>query len=360
MSANFFLKSIEFKNYRALNNVSIGKFSRVNLIGGYNGTGKSTFLEGIFTLLDRQSPMVLMHPFVWRKMALGNSNDLSQLFYQLDDSKKIEITATTSKGMFCTSMSYGQRPAGITMQVPTSLGNKVVEQQNTQGNEVGMNLETTIDGTLDSASFAMFVGANNLAVNLYRAGKLITPPGIIITAATRYSPQDDANRFSAIVRLNKLPELLKHLAVVRPTLKGMQLLQEAQASVLYAELESGKLLPVSMLGDGFYTVLSIALAIMNLPGGILLLDEFDSAVHYSILEDVWAMIATLANSLNCQVIAVTHSRECIHAAVEGIKKGSSLTDFQYHRLELNNKKTEVVSYSGQELTESLASEWEVR
>ena len=364
MSANFFLKSIAFKNYRSLENVSLSKLCRINLIGGFNGTGKSTFLEGVFGFLDRQNPMVLLHPFVWRKLTIGNDDTLKQLFHDLDYRKKIEILAGTSKGNIRVSMSYGQMRAGITINVPTNvqtnLGGILIDQKETQGTEVGMTLETTVNDKEDSSSFARFVGPNNLAIQLYQGGTLKTPSGMIITAANRYSPQEDANRFSSVVRQNKLPELLSSLSIIRPNLKGIQLLQDGGVSSLYAQLENDELLPVSMLGDGFYTVFSIALAIMNLPDGILLLDEFDSAIHYSIIKDVWSMIARLANKINCQVIAVTHSRECIHAAVEGVKNGSNLNDFQYLRFERNNNKTEIVTYSGEETIESLASEWEVR
>jgi AAA15 family ATPase/GTPase len=47
--------------------------------------------------------------------------------------------------------------------------------------------------------------------------------------------------------------------------------------------------------------------------GILLIDEFENGLHYSIQEKIWGYIFDLAEKLNIQVFATTHSWDCIES-----------------------------------------------
>jgi AAA15 family ATPase/GTPase len=40
------------------------------------------------------------------------------------------------------------------------------------------------------------------------------------------------------------------------------------------------------LGDGLYRIFAISLALVNAKDGILLIDEFENGLHYSIQEDI--------------------------------------------------------------------------
>ena len=52
---------------------------------------------------------------------------------------------------------------------------------------------------------------------------------------------------------------------------------------------------------------------MNAKDGILLIDEFENGLYYSVKRDLWRFIFRLAHSLNAQVFATTHSWDCIEA-----------------------------------------------
>lgn len=359
MSSNFFIKSLSFTNYRGLQNLLIPSCRRLNLIGGYNGTGKSTLLEGIFFILDRRGPMALTRAFMWRKLGMNGKSSLDQIFFNLNPENAIEISSGTTGGKVVISMRFGPTPSGVTITIPQTADTKSAEMQQSSTTVVGLDIRTTIDGHDDDASFALPM-PDGVAVNTYRVGGSRYPLGSLISPATRNSVQDDANRFTAIVKQNRLKELLDTLSIVRPSVTNIQLLQEGANSILYAQMEDGVLLPFPMLGDGVQTVLSIALAIINLPGGVLLLDEFDSAIHYSILSDVWEKIAILADKYNCQIFAVTHSRECVQAALDGATRVSRQKDLQYIRLERNDSGNAAICYESSDLTDALKAEWEIR
>lgn len=52
---------------------------------------------------------------------------------------------------------------------------------------------------------------------------------------------------------------------------------------------------------------------MNARGGILLIDEFENGMHYSVQLDAWRAVFRLAKSLDIQVFATSHSWDAIEA-----------------------------------------------
>ena len=57
----------------------------------------------------------------------------------------------------------------------------------------------------------------------------------------------------------------------------------------------------------------MALSLVNARGDILLVDEFENGLHYTVQPYVWRMIFRLARSLDVQVFATTHSWDTIEA-----------------------------------------------
>ena len=84
--------------------------------------------------------------------------------------------------------------------------------------------------------------------------------------------------------------------------------------------------PLKSLGDGATRMFSIALALVNCRDGVLLIDEAENGIHYSLQSKFWSMILRAAEAHNTQVLATTHSKDCIdgfataalaHPEVEG-------------------------------------------
>ena len=68
--------------------------------------------------------------------------------------------------------------------------------------------------------------------------------------------------------------------------------------------------PIGTAGEGLWRMLGLALALANAKGGVLLVDEIDTGLHYSVLEDMWRMVSERAAALSVQVFATTHSWDC--------------------------------------------------
>lgn len=63
-----------------------------------------------------------------------------------------------------------------------------------------------------------------------------------------------------------------------------------------------------------------ALALANADNGFLLVDEIESGIHYSVQPDMWQLIFRIAQQLNIQVFATTHSWDCIEGFQNAVAK----------------------------------------
>jgi AAA15 family ATPase/GTPase len=62
-----------------------------------------------------------------------------------------------------------------------------------------------------------------------------------------------------------------------------------------------------------YRLFATTLALVSAADGILLIDEIENGLHYSVQLDMWRLIFRTARELNVQVFATTHSWDCISA-----------------------------------------------
>ena len=97
-------------------------------------------------------------------------------------------------------------------------------------------------------------------------------------------------------------------------------------------------------------MLALSLAFLEAQNGVMLIDEVEDGLHYSVLADVWKTLDWLSREFNVQVLATTHSYECIAAAHSAFKASEFIEDFAYLRLQRNYKtqRIECVSYDDPE------------
>lgn len=81
--------------------------------------------------------------------------------------------------------------------------------------------------------------------------------------------------------------------------------------VEYVKNSAVGLMPLSTYGDGIKKVLSIANAIAQSAGGILLIDEIETAIHAKYYDEIFKFIIKAAVQYNVQLFITTHSIEAV-------------------------------------------------
>ena len=117
--------------------------------------------------------------------------------------------------------------------------------------------------------------------------------------------------------------------------------------------------PLRSLGDGAMRAYAVALALAKSSDGFLLIDEAENGIHHSIQAKFWNMVLQTAERNNVQVIATTHSWDCVTGFA---KAASELEDVEgvLYRIQRSGERLRAVEYSESELAIAAKHRIEVR
>jgi hypothetical protein len=99
------------------------------------------------------------------------------------------------------------------------------------------------------------------------------------------------------------------------------------------------------------------LALLSAESGILLIDEIDTGLHHTVLEDMWRFVFRAAEEFNVQLFATTHSQDCWKALAR-VVADDDRQDVSLQRIERDAE--EAVTYSPGAIAASADYEAEVR
>ena len=110
-----------------------------------------------------------------------------------------------------------------------------------------------------------------------------------------------------------------------------------------------KALPLNVYGDGMKKAVLIMSAAIAAKDGVLLIDEFETAIHTSAMERTFRWIIETCKRLNVQVFLTSHSKE----AIEKLLKCSSecIDDIAVYTLSKRENRTAVRRLDGRRAIE---------
>ncbi len=118
-------------------------------------------------------------------------------------------------------------------------------------------------------------------------------------------------------------------------------------------------IPLGSLGDGIKRLLAQAICLARAAGGVLLIDEIDTGLHYTTLEAMWRFVIESARRLDVQVFATSHSGDCIRALAWLQTDAPELAaDISVHRID--RAATAAVRYSAADIEIAARHHIEVR
>ncbi len=116
--------------------------------------------------------------------------------------------------------------------------------------------------------------------------------------------------------------------------------------------------PIGSMGDGMWRMLAMAIAISQCKGGVLLVDEIDTGLHYTVMSQMWSLIYNTARELDVQVFATTHSYDCVYSLAQICSNGDAKHSVTVQRIEPGKHRS--VPYDEDEITVAASRDIEVR
>lgn len=356
------LKSLIIENYRVFSEFNIEGFRRINLIGGTNGTGKTTLLESIFFLMDRGNIISIIRPLQWRNLPPTLSYAKDMLFSNPENST-LSIKGVTREGVV--QLSYRWEPQklpenqAIMIHGAGDAGEPVRLDAQTDSSMEGFTVEVKTDNIV-RLKRGMISAIDGFQIVDLLNNPERSPGAIILSRYTMNLANDISQRYSEVARKGQKHRVVAIAKKINPEIDDLELFQVGPVALLHVRLKKGQMVPISLAGDGVLTMMSIGLAIMNAQKGVVILDEFEAAIHYSVLTEIWKFIADLAREYDCQIFAATHSRECIESAVMGACSNGRGDDLLYIRLDRLKDRVVSTKYTSKELIDAAQGGWEIR
>lgn len=334
------LSSFSAVRYKGIDGLSLPRLSQANLITGVNGVGKTALIEAIWLFMGRYNPSLLWNANVQRaRNPVRNpvdrlSGPVLELFGTesgLDHSVRWTFERVSE---FVQPLTVGEDADRI-MQLPV----------------VG-RIDTFLDGSLAKGSIG---------------GMQPTPGGVVmhenplpngarpncVIEGTRYqleTPGEFLRRYSDLVRENRKQELKDAMSMILPAVSDFEILTDEKGdSYLSGVTADGKQLPLHDLGGGVVRLCQLLLSCFASRGGILLADEMENGMHHSALPEVWNRARQWMREWSVQLVATTHSAECIEAATNAFEDAPD--DLSVHRLFTNSEthNVEAVTFTGDTL-----------
>lgn len=321
--------SVTIRRFRCFESLTVGGLQRVNLVTGLNNVGKTTLLEALFLLVGGFNPELPLRVNVLRGIEAVIPTAEEQwgwLFHNHDVNQAIELTCADTDGgrdelrlhlggpLEFERLTKGQEELPLAdsdaiARVPRSLG---VPSISTAEERSDLILEFRARSGQPVVT-RVAVGRDG-RVHLDRSRQNGFRPGAFL--ATRIRPSaEDADRLSKLKREGRDKQIVAALKPIEPKLQDLTILAQAGQPLIHAEVSGLGLIPIPMFGEGFGRLLSVTLAILTTPRGLVLVDEVENGLHHTVLPGVWEGLRVAAEQANTQVVATTHSQECITAAV---------------------------------------------
>ena len=330
-------QDLSIKGFRGFRDVSIPRLGRVTLITGKNNTGKSSILEALRIHADNAELSTLQNILAFREEAMAWDDEevrvsdpetllhVSALFHGFPQlSEEFEPIRISS--------SNGPLPMWVRMNIEW-----FAEERDGEGRRRLTANQLSLFGEPEGIPALVVETEEGKSTHrLDSSPRYLRPPRLPrLTRLGKGTPCVSVSPYGG-EGTRTLGALWDGIALTdseRDVVKALQLIDEDISAVSMvggehprrlrtAIVRAGNIprpVPLRSFGDGMNRLFGIVLSLVNARGGILLVDEFENGLHYTIQLDAWRLIFRLARTLDVQVFATSHSWD----AIETFQKAAS-------------------------------------
>jgi predicted ATP-dependent endonuclease of OLD family len=375
------LRNITIENFRGFTKATLSNISTINVITGFNGTGKTSILEAIFLICGGANASLSASLNGFRGDNIYNiavDRPFRSIFKNLDPSESPTISSFGEKST--NDDARGQKaPAVNKDKTKRILTIKPLYSTDSGGTT------TTQSPTLSGITF-FFDGPSGKITNSFgwqkpQGNQILLPLNQnnqqILTsngstenkdaiAAQFISPHfrdmsgQDHKALTQLVKERRLDQALNILKMIHPPIKNLFPLSENNVQVIFADTGAQNMLPTSLLGAGFSNLMHIILPLIVHDSSVILIDEFEDGLHYSLLEPILRALFEVLKAKKHQLFITTHSKEFLENLItvaQDLHKNEEVVFYRMGKLDKNNN---IPRYDLNEATDVVAAQVDMR
>ena len=376
------ISSIRIKGYRGFDSFEMNGLGRINLLVGTNNSGKTSVLEAIYLLASQGDPMALFqllwrrgerlpqiltpaadrsprrspveldvaHLFTGHELSLGSSIHISSR-NNAPDQRSIEFSVGERQLSPQADLFVGDDESGMASQLILEI----------QGNPkpVYPMIPLTRSGGIFTEALDLPARRARLRVNEPSPAQFITTESftgdelVAMWNKIVLSPTEGL----VLEALQFLDPAIERIAAQTPS--GPYFPSQARGGFIIKRKGWEQPVPIGSMGDGMWRMLAMAIALIQCKDGVLLVDEIDTGLHYTVMAQMWRLIMKVARELDVQIFATTHSYDCVYSLAQMCPHPSSGENaVTVQRIEIGKKRA--VPYDQEDIQVAASREIEVR
>lgn len=324
-------ESINVGKYRALDGVNFEKLGRVNLIVGINNAGKTSVLEAVYLLANQADPRGLL--------------ELLRRRTRVDPGATAAFSATQLLREIALSGHYDKRADNV-----VSLVIAVKDEPEDADEDWASYLRTLI---MD----ATYAGRTQRSVTDFFLGRArrtrITGEPRWLASSVFHSPFSLSDPelltrcYEESIRLKLKERVVEFIrAHIDAGVCDIELANEYRRFLVTHDAFN-EAVDLASFGEGIQRIFLTGLLVAGARGGVVLIDEFENALHTAVLLEFTKFVHEIAYEFECQVFVTTHSKETVDAF---LLNGYRIDEVVAYLLKREEKTTKsVVRISGPDL-----------
>ena len=304
---------LNVEKYRGIRNLKIDKLNHVNLIVGDNNCGKTSLLEAI-QLLNQSTSLGDVYKIARQRDTLSylNANSIYENFicmFPHDGSNlEIHIAGLCNNNFIAFDLEGAEEKIILDPK----------ELERFELNELDLSNDIETDSFKGHISSRYGGETKDEMININR---LVGVSGAKTTSSNKFkiiyvSPFEHlkGNVINQIITNDSYKEIcIKAIQLFDENIEDMMIFKSdvGNRPVEYIKHKILGNMPISTYGDGIKKVLVLANAIAKAAGGILLIDEVETAIHKKYYDDIFSFVIKACQAFDVQLFITTHSLEAI-------------------------------------------------
>lgn len=324
-------ESIAVDKYRALDGVQFERLGQVNLIVGPNNAGKTSVLEAVYLLAKQADPRGLL--------------ELIRRRTRVDMNAAPAFSVTQLPRQVALSAHYDKREDNA-----VSLDISLQDQPEDMDEDWASYLRTLIiEATYagrEQRSVTDFFSGRTRRTRLPVGEPRWLSPSVFHSPFSLSDPDLLAHCNEKSIQLKLKDRVIEFIRThVDPGVRDVALANE-HLRFLVTHDALGEAVDLSSFGEGLQRVFLTGLLFAGAKDGVVLIDEFENALHTSLLTQFTKFVHELASEFRCQVFLTTHSKETVDAF---LMNGYRTDDIVTYLLKREDNVSSVVRIEGPDL-----------
>ena len=364
-----YIKSLDIKSFRGISSLQLNELSPINILTGDNNSGKTSVLEVLQTYSNPENFRI------WGTVLRRNVNRVTP-FSMYSYYEGIYDLFDVNKENKCIEYTVEQEASETGMNVENiRLNAEIIEEELMESEYEKIQGFSVASSKKDNLPDEIVHSVNKMEIHVFINGEL-KAEGYIFDGQRRI----EDNKKTPILKSKRnvvyispsrhteadiyLTDILKYPDLYEEMLEILKDYDEDIISINYDNDDKYRpsrgvykilsksykeALPLNVYGDGMKKAILLMSAVLKAQNGILLLDEFETAIHTSAMDRTFRWILETCLKLNVQVFLTTHSKEAIDKVLKCSEKVRD--NISLYTLYKNEERNSVRHLSGKKAIE---------